>query len=71
MKWLCAIIVFTLFLIGCGTYEAALEFPDPNITVEIDAESCTVQTLTDGALIVCPDGTSAFVSDGIDGVAGK
>lgn len=33
-------------------------------------KSCTVETLDDGSLILCEDGTSSFVSNGVDGDKG-
>jgi len=57
MKYI--LIFLALCLVGCGP---AKKRPSVN---------CTVENTFDGALITCPDGSSALITSGLDGKDGE
>jgi hypothetical protein len=54
-------IIAMLLVVGCG-YESTFRASAPLV--------CSVEEVVGGSLIVCPGGTSQFVSNGSDGVDG-
>lgn len=62
-------IVMVTLLVGCGTEVNRTKLiPGPQGK---PGSSCSVESVEQGALISCSDGTGAFVSNGRDGLDGE
>lgn len=59
-----------ILLSGC-TYKGRTGDRGPAGVSGIDGESCTVEQEANGSVIMCPDGTSAVVLNGQDGLDGQ
>ena len=57
------IIILGLILIGCGVQTETVT----TRTVFVESEACSVESIEEGALITCPDGTTTVVLEGQDG----
>ncbi len=63
------LILVALLLIGCGNYQNGATGQNGQ-----PSKPCTVTTVNSpvsGSLISCPDGTSSFVSNGLNGTNGS
>lgn len=59
-----------MFLSGCGS-PLVLTGPDPVVTPSPVVENCTVTQTSTGATVICPDGTTATISNGANGTNGS
>jgi len=59
------ILSFGLLLVSCGIENTE------RTEIKQTTSSCVVEQLESGAAITCPDGSTAVINNGIDGVDGK
>lgn len=71
IKFLNAELLLVLLLVLTGCMEAKIEkLEGPAGRDGKDGQSCTVSQAVNGAVILCPDGTSVMVLNGLNGING-